>query len=109
MSDRDLFRVRVDKDFATNRDRLLIGRQFPGQPFEALIATGAEWRPTNPAHATRDDAGLWLPGGAWDAIRDYAHPGPSRAEVARLEEALAVERKRVDMLLARIATVVQVI
>lgn len=44
---------------------------------------------------------LHIPRSALEAIAEKLRPGPSSAEVARLEEALTIERRRVDEVLAR--------
>ena len=46
--------------------------------------------------STGEFYGLLLPRDAVEAIATRVNPGPSKAEVTRLEEALAIERKRVD-------------
>ena len=50
-----------------------------------------------------ESAGFLLPRGAIQALVDEVKPGPAHCEVARLEEALAVERGRVDRLLELVA------
>lgn len=43
-----------------------------------------------------DPQGFLLPVDALEAIAELLKPGPSQGETRRLEEALAVERRRVD-------------
>lgn len=50
--------------------------------------------------ANTGPAGLLLPVDALEAIAELLKPGPSQGETRRLEEALAVERRRVDDVLA---------
>lgn len=47
-----------------------------------------------------DGVALLMPEGAVEAIAEAVKPGPPSGEVARLEEALKVERARVDDVLA---------
>lgn len=44
---------------------------------------------------------LHLPSGTLAAIAEAVKPGPSSGEIARIEEALRVERARVDQVLDR--------
>lgn len=46
--------------------------------------------------------GLWLPTGALEAIAEAIKPGPATGELRRLEEALELERGRVDSVLRRL-------
>lgn len=50
--------------------------------------------------ATVDPTGFLIPIDALEAIAELLKPGPSQGETRRLEEALAVERRRVDDVLA---------
>ena len=49
--------------------------------------------------APPENAGILLPPGVWAAICEIAVPSHGAAEVKRLEDALAVERARVDRVL----------
>lgn len=52
-------------------------------------------------HKSLAGRGLVLPTPAIHALAELLRPGPASAEVARLEEALAIERRRVDDVLGR--------
>lgn len=54
-----------------------------------------------PAGTMVEHRGFLIPASALESIAEQIHPVARGPEVARLEEALAVERARVDALLAR--------
>jgi hypothetical protein len=73
-----------------------------GQHSSDVLLSNGEWYTVHGEGGVEPPRalGLFLPGAVWPAIVEYASPGPSRAEISRLEEALAVERGRVDRILA---------
>lgn len=90
------YRARVLDEMYTGGHRLHLFRELPDGRAETLLEDGS-WQVVDPTHVTPSAAGLILPAGAWDAICELATPpGPTPGEVARLEEALTVERSRVD-------------
>lgn len=94
------YQARVVEEFFTGGHRLHIWRRRPDGQVDTLREDGT-WTTVDPSIVVPDTAGLRLPAGAWQAICEHATPpGPSAGEVARLEEALAVERSRVDRTLA---------
>jgi hypothetical protein len=87
----------VRDDFPMRGVRLLIGRPVPSGT-EVLFRDGS-WKVVGYDEALPDDAGVPMPVGAWEAVRDYVTPGVTVGEVVRLTEALSVERARVDRVL----------
>lgn len=67
----------------------LIGWDEFGMPEVEQVPAGAVMR-----------AGFRIPAEALPSLRDAIEPGPSAGEVRRLEEALEIERRRVDQALA---------
>lgn len=83
--------------------RLLIFRRLPDGKGEQMTGWDDDGTPiVTPFNAGQElpGAGFRIPDEALPWLREEIEPGPSRAEVLRLEEALAVERARVDRFLA---------
>lgn len=100
MSDWEAHLSEGPDDWAARCTRLVLCRRLPngageqivgwtegGLPLTEAVLPGAVLRP-----------GFRVPREALASLRDAIDPGPSAAEVRRLEEALAVERARVDAL-----------
>lgn len=87
----------VVEDLMLDGHRLLVGIDQGDQT--AYLRNDGTWVRTDRHAAMPSDAGLALPRGVWDAICAIAVPSHGAAEVRRLEEALAVERHRVDFAL----------
>lgn len=104
MTDPYGWRVRIVDEFGhVDLQRVIIYRHV-GDQNEVIrpTPTGAiEAKRYDPAVVADEPMGFLLPRGALDAIAEAIKPGPSQGEVARLEEALTVERARVDALLTR--------
>lgn len=86
----DARRVLVYRPLAADRVEVVTGFEADGRPVTEQL---------DPA-VVHDFRGLLLPAEAIQALAEAVKPGPSQGEVARLEEALAVERRRVDDTLA---------
>lgn len=87
-------------DWETGGTRLILFRRV-GDETEVIVGFDEHGmatveRTVNGATSCRDFQGFLLPRDAVEAIAARVNPGPSKAEVTRLEEALAIERKRVD-------------
>lgn len=74
-----------------DRTEIIVGFDPDGRPVTDTIPVGV--RPEFP--------GLAIPVDALQALAETVKPGPSSAEVGRLEDALTVERRRVDQVLDR--------
>jgi len=72
-----------------NGSEVLTGFTEDGHPIFEHVPPGVV-SPNNLPH---------LPIGALSALREAIQPGPSKQEMARLEDALTVERQRVDKIL----------
>lgn len=85
--------------------RTLIVFRAEGDDLVALAGwtdTGTPVLTRWPRHAVSPDSTrLQLPVGVLEAIAEAIKPGPSQGELARLEEALTVERTRIDRVLER--------
>lgn len=101
------WRCHVDTDWNTGEERLHLVRRTSGG--DVLVVTGFddEGRPVVDRFQIEAAApatpAMRLDPDMLAAVAARLNPGPSQGEVRRLEEALAVERARVDLLLARIA------
>lgn len=80
--------------------RLLVFR-YSGSGSEIMLNTEPAFQQFDSGAPLPSPAGLLLPTDMWDAIVEAASPAPHGVEIARLEEALKVERDRVDALLVR--------
>jgi hypothetical protein len=103
----DGWRAHCHSDFLRNVDRLSLTR--PVAPGRLEVFSFGDGYPVmtiiDREGAARSDGGvpvLALPYGAIAAIAALARPGPSSGELGRLEEALRVERDRVDRFLQSI-------
>lgn len=86
-------------------DVILARRRPPGSdepvPVIVAITTGtAVTTEVDPLAAPEQPLELRFPEGVLEALAETVKPGPSLAEVRRIEESLAVERARVERLLA---------
>lgn len=95
------WKVRIDYDWARDLDELAIYRYRGNDTVEVIDSIGD----TGPIIATYHEGiqistRLRLPRGVIDLIAQAAKPGPTQAEMDRVVEALAVERRRVDNMLA---------
>ncbi len=98
------YRARAIDDMYTGGHRLYLFRELADGRAETLLEDGS-WQVFDPMAVPPQNAGILLPTGGWNAIREHATPpGPTPGEVARLEEALTVERARVDRTLAAFLT-----
>ena len=98
--------ARIEDDFFRGGHRLILFRRLPNgdveyttgevTPFGGMTPTQAD-----PAQHLPRDVGFRLEGGMLNAIAAAAKPGPSEREVALINDALAVERARVDRILDR--------
>jgi hypothetical protein len=81
--------------------RVFLHRRL-GDAIEVVTGFDEAGRPVVERHevdVAPDFRGLLIPAEAVAALAEVVKPGPGEAEVARLEEALAVERGRVDAML----------
>lgn len=91
-------------DFARGYRRLVLWRNY-GDRVQVVTGFSEDGQPVMAEHepgVAWDFHGFALPVEAVDSLGESLRPGPSRGEVTRLEDALAVERKRVDDVLAKI-------
>jgi len=90
-------------DFSRDHRRLVIWRRY-GDRVELVTGFTEDGTAivTDVGPEGPEFRGFDLPWEAFDAIGEAIVPGPSKAEVARIEEALTVERKRVDQALDRL-------
>lgn len=105
------WRIHRRYDPIRNVDEVYIahGRSLDGRPIPFLveISTGpAVLREVDPRVSPPPDqpTALLFPEGVLEAIAEHVKPGPSQGEVKRLEDALTVERMRVDAILERAGT-----
>jgi hypothetical protein len=95
----------IDTDWQTNQ-AVVIFHRHRGESMEVITGLDSNGRAIvtrYPAETvTPDPTGLRLPMEAIQALAERVKPGPSQGEIKRLEDALAVERGRVDALLARL-------
>lgn len=106
--DTDGWRARITPDIVSDCDKVELVQVLVVDS-DRLAIFPTEWSSDGkPVMYQQDAAGalveptpLWLPRGAVAAIQQAGEPsgGAARAEIRRLEEALAVERARVDRLL----------
>lgn len=95
------WRVRRTFNPITRNDEVLICQLRPSAsdpvPVIVEISTGqALLRDVDPLVTPAEPIELRFPEGVLEAIAELVKPGPSQGEVRRLEEALAIERERVD-------------
>lgn len=101
------WRCHVVDDFARDGHRVTIYRRM-GDAIE--VVSGFDPDDGLPIFADQEpnvqpeEPPLFFSRGMLEAIAEAVKPGPSRAEFARLEEALRVERARVDQVLDRRVT-----
>lgn len=92
-------------DFARDTKRLMVGDFQRDDSYAVLTGFGEDGHAVLTTHArgtaNNDFPGFALPNGALAAIRNAIEPGPSVAELRRLEQALDVERSRVDAVLGQ--------
>lgn len=87
----------VVDDWPMQTKRLLLAVDR-GERIDYLMDNGT-WQSADAHEVTPGGAGLVLPNGAWEAICAIATPGVSRQELAHVQEALLIERARVDRVL----------
>jgi len=90
-------------DFARDQRRLVIWRN-QGETTHVVTGFDEQGLPViteRPFGTASDFRGFAIPDEAIEALAEWLRPGPSTSELGRMDEALAVERKRVDDLLAR--------
>ena len=93
-------RVRFVEEWEHMTVRMFVLREV-GDRSEWLLDDGS-WLITEQGVVAPPNAGLRLPEEAVDAMAEALHPRAGhKVEVTRLEEALAVERERVDRVLAK--------
>lgn len=96
------WRARISEDgrtFATDAAFVHIFRRDPAGGSEQIVGFDEQgWRVTeNVGHGMIPRfPGFLFPREALESLAEQVKPGPSKAELARLEEALAVERVRID-------------
>jgi hypothetical protein len=108
MSDYD-WKVHISYEWETMSDRLFIHRSTSEgtQVIVGFDTTSGGYSSGAPITETFPDAhqpsfrGFRLPSGVIRAIAEQAKPGPSQAEIDRLQEALDFERYRVDRVIDR--------
>lgn len=94
-----MMRARVVEDFPRSGHRLLLAEDQGPDMFRVLMENG-DWI-TQPKEAVLPEGvGVRLPMGAWEAIVEIAAPMATAGEVGRLQDALDVERGRVDSVLS---------
>lgn len=98
----DGWMAQVDSYGGLMTERLVIARRNGDRSWDYIEG----FLPTGEAVITRttEDVrldGFQIPRGVLRAIAEAVKPGPDSKEVARLEEALKVERARVDQVLDR--------
>jgi hypothetical protein len=93
------WKAHIERDWAGMGDRLILHRRV-GDRFEVVteIAEGGHAVITEVTPNERVE-GIRLPEGVIDAIAEALHPGPSSSELRVLNEALNLERDRVDRVL----------
>lgn len=102
--------LQIAPEFSTGGDRIKVAREWLGGGERSVLYTSAIWVQVPIAHEPPERAGggaglgIALPQGLLDAITAEIGPQSTSQEIKRLEEALAVERTRVDGLLGRALT-----
>ena len=86
-------------DFVRGLVRLHLWRHMPDGAVEVLVEGGLVHR-VSEGERFPDGAGLVLTSDQWSAIEALVEPQAHNAELRRVEEALHVERARVDRILA---------
>lgn len=94
------WRAHLVDDFLRGQKRLVIYRNA-GNEVEVNNNDGT-WTRHDQYYAGDDSPGFVLPHGAWEAIVALVQPAEAEREIARLTEALEIERRRVDDVLATI-------
>lgn len=101
------WRAHVSEDydaFALDARRVVFHRRV-GDEREVIVGfseSGTAMVERSDPNTTIDFRGFLIPPDALQALAELIKPGPSHGEVARLEDALAWERKRVDDVLAKV-------
>jgi hypothetical protein len=95
--------VGIESDHLRRFDTLIMARRV-GDQLDVITGLGHGTQvielTTVPATSSGTEAERWVfPSGVLQAIAEALKPGPGSGEVKRLEEALAVERARVDKLI----------
>jgi hypothetical protein len=94
--------IEDEVDFMRRSARLLIWRTLPDGRIEYVSGSGELTMLEDPLAASEVPLGLRVPRDAVQALADTLHGRSTGAgELKRLEEALEVERARVDRALAR--------
>lgn len=96
------WRAHIVNDWSTLMQRVVIYRHIGGrvEVITGFTEQGDAIATDEPADTTSDFPGLRLPTGALEAIAESVKPGPPSDALARLQEALDLERRRVDDVLA---------
>lgn len=102
--DRD-WQIHVSEDFMLGADMVIVYAKLPDGSVDFLQSCDIDGQTVmfhvNEGALDRQLKGLALPKGVLEAIAEHVKPGPSQGEIKRLEEALTIERARVDDLLRR--------
>lgn len=100
---RPVWRAAAIEDFSRRHARLLVGEErFDGGM--RMLSQNGEWIDVDPGVTTPEEAGIWLPFEAIDAIydaikREKGLTTDAATEAKVLRESLEVERGRVDRIL----------
>lgn len=97
MADTYGWKAHLVDDFMHGRKRLIVYRNTSTDT-DVLNGDGSMTRHDIGA-APIDPPGFVLPHGAWEAIEELVLPKAKEGEIARLLEALDLERRRVDSVL----------
>jgi hypothetical protein len=84
-------------EFVSGRSRLFLYRPV-GERIDINLEDGT-WQTIDADVVEPANAGWVLPRGGWEAIVALIEPDASKGEIQRLEEALTIERARVDRML----------
>lgn len=101
MTDIGDFRVHLIDDWTVDGTKLALIR-FYGRERSAILTADGTWHMYDHDGTSPDVELPVFPRGALEAIAEAVKPGPAKAELARLEDALRVERERVDRTLERL-------
>lgn len=96
-----MMRAHVAEVFELDGHRLFLLEELDGGARRVLMADGTWRRVESYPAMLPEGAGLPLPNGAWRAIAELAAPMATAGEVRRLEEALELERARVEHVLTQ--------
>ena len=99
------WRAGLEPSFARDGSTLhLIGSWSPGKV--AMLMDDGSFQHHDEGTAP-DNAGIFLPRAAVKALVESLAPDATAGEIGRLEEALKIERARVDQILANVPIVVR--